>query len=98
MSQRFRVFLLIALPVLRLGAQQFGEITGTVTDASGASIAGTQLAVINNATQQTRNATSNDAGVYSVPFLVPGTYTVRAEKSGFKMTSQRGVDVQVGDV
>src|SRR5580704_3454219 len=98
MSQGFRALLLVALPVARLWAQQFGEITGTVTDTSGAIVTGTQVMVTNDATQQARGAASNEAGVYSIPFLVPGSYTVRAEKSGFKMTTQRGVDVQVGDV
>src|SRR5450755_2665087 len=98
MLRRFSVFLLIVLPVFRLGAQQFGEITGTVTDASGAIIAGAHVTVANSATQQARNATSNDTGVYAVPYLVPGRYAVRTEKPGFKVTIQAGVDVHVGNV
>lgn len=98
MSRWFSVPLLFALAGLRLGAQQFGEITGTVTDATGASIAGTLISVINTATGQTRNANSNETGAYSIPYLVPGTYTLRAEKTGFKVTAKQGVDVQVGDV
>jgi hypothetical protein len=86
------------LPVFRLCGQQFGEVTGTVTDASGAVIAGAQVRVTNTATQQARSAASNDSGVYSVPYLVPGTYAVRAEKSGFKVTTQSDVEVHVGDV
>jgi hypothetical protein len=92
------VLLLIALPVFRLCAQQFGEITGTVADDSGAVIVGTRVTVTNAATQQVRSATSNDTGVYSIPYLVPGTYAVRAEKSGFKVTTQSAVDVHVGVV
>jgi len=98
MSRRLSVFLLIVLPVFRLGAQQFGEITGTVTDASGAIVAGAQVTVTNSGTQQVRNAASNDSVVYAMPYLVPGTYAVRAEKPGFKVTSQAGVDVHVGNV
>jgi hypothetical protein len=98
MLRRFRVFLLIALPVFRLCAQQFGEITGTVTDASGAIVAGAHVTVTNSATQQVREASSNDSGVYAIPYLVPGTYAVRAEKPGFKVTTQSGVDVHVDNV
>jgi hypothetical protein len=98
MSRSLTVFFLLTLSVFSLCAQQFGEITGTVTDGTGAIIPGTQVTVTNTATQQARTATTNDAGVYSIPFLVPGGYTVRAGKSGFKTTTQRGVDVQVGDV
>src|ERR1035441_9398558 len=98
MIRRLCAFLLIVLPAFRLCAQQFGEITGTVTDASGAIVSGAQVTVTNSATQQVRNAASNDAGIYAIPYLVPGTYAVRAGKAGFKVTSQAGVDVHVGDV
>lgn len=99
MLRRLSVLLLLAaLPVLRLSAQQFGEITGTVTDASNAVIAGARITVTNTATQQVRTGASNDTGVYTVPYLVPGPYAVSAEKTGFKVTTQTGVDVRVGDV
>jgi hypothetical protein len=98
MVRHLRLFLLIALPLLRLGAQQFGEISGTVKDSSGAVIVGANVTVTNTATQQTRTAASNESGNYVVPYLVPGTYTVRAERSGFKLITQTGVDVHVGTV
>jgi hypothetical protein len=98
MSRRFNLVLLLALSSFRLCAQQFGEITGTVTDASGAVIAGAQVTVTNTATQQVRTAISNDTGVYSLPYLAPGDYAVRSEKTGFKVTTQSGVDVHVGVV
>jgi hypothetical protein len=98
MLRRFSILFLLVVPVFRLCGQQFGEITGTVTDASGAIIAGTQVRVTNTATQQARSANSNDSGVYSIPYLVPGTYAVRAEKPGFKVTTQSDVEVHVGDV
>src|SRR4051794_2266539 len=98
MLRPFSVLLLIALPVFRLCAQQFGEITGTVTDNTGAVIAGTRVTVTNAATQQVRSVASNDTGVYDIPYLTPGDYAVRAEKAGFKVTIQAGVDVHVGVV
>jgi hypothetical protein len=76
MSRRFSAFLLVVLPVLPLCAQQFGAITGTVTDATGASIAGAAVVATNIATGQARNAASNEIGVYAFPYLVPGSYTV----------------------
>ncbi len=98
MLRPLAVLLFIALPVCRLCAQQFGEITGSISDASGAVIAGARVTVTNIATEQVRSAVSNDTGVYSIPYLVPGTYSVRAEKAGFKVTTQAGVDVHVGVV
>jgi hypothetical protein len=79
-------------------AQQFGEITGTVTDATGASVAGSTITVTNTATQQVRTAPSNATGNFDIPFLLPGNYKVRAAKSGFKVATQSNVDIQVGGV
>src|ERR1051326_6035663 len=98
MSQWLGLFLLLVLSIFRLCAQQFGEITGTITDSSGAIIAGTQVTVTNSATQQIRQANSNETGAYSIPYLVPGTYTIRIEKAGFKTSTRSGVDVHVGDI
>src|SRR5436309_1948350 len=81
-----------------LVAQIFGEITGTVTDPSGAIITGTAVVITNTATRQARRAVTNEAGHYTAPFLVPGIYDVQAESSGFKQATRRGVDLQVGAV
>ena len=56
------------------------------------------MTVTNVATQRTRAALSNDAGIYSAPAILPGIYNVRVEKAGFKISSRTAVEVQVGDV
>jgi hypothetical protein len=76
----------------------FGEITGTVADASGALVSGAVVTLTNTATNQVRRITTNDTGNYSAPFLVPGPYQVRVEKTGFKVDTRRGVDLQLGGV
>ena len=91
------VLVIVAFAVSAL-AQQFGEITGTTMDASGAVIVGALVSVTNTATQQVRNVTSNESGVYTVPYLVPGTYSLRVEKAGFKVSTSAGVEVHVDDV
>jgi Carboxypeptidase regulatory-like domain len=91
------VLLMVALAVSAL-AQQFGEITGTTTDPSGAGIAGATVSVTNSATQQVRSVTSNDSGVYVLPYLVPGIYNVHVEKPGFKVSTRQAVEVHVDDV
>lgn len=88
----------LALAAGTLLAQNTGEITGTVADASGAVIVGAAVTITNTATSQTREVTTNQAGNYSVPYLVPGTYDLRVETSGFKSVSRRGVEIQVGAV
>jgi Carboxypeptidase regulatory-like domain/TonB dependent receptor-like, beta-barrel len=86
--------------VLLLGsaitAQTFrGTILGTVTDSTGASIAGAAVAVKNVNTGLSRNVTTSDDGTYSVPELPIGTYTVTVEKVGFKQGVVTGLQVAV---
>ena len=97
--QHLGILLLItALSALPLGAQNVGEITGTVADSTNAVIAGATVIVTSSATNQVRRVATNDAGAYSVPFLMPGLYDVRAETSGFKAGARKGVELQVGAI
>jgi len=89
---------LLALAVSPAMAQTFGEISGTVSDASGAVIAGATVTVINTATNVEREVETNEAGSYSVPFLNPGVYNLSAELDGFKTAQVNDRVVEVGDV
>ena len=88
---------IVALAAQPLAAQS-SEITGTVTDPTGAVIAGATVNILNTATNQLRTTTTNETGNYSVPFLVPSIYNVTAETSGFKVSARNRVDLQVGQV
>jgi outer membrane receptor protein involved in Fe transport len=76
-------------------AQTFGEITGRVTDASGAAAPDVAVHAINVATNASRQTVTTETGDYSFPSLPPGTYNVRAEKTGFKVTQSTNVPVSV---
>src|SRR5437879_6073230 len=77
-------------------AQTFrGTILGTVTDSTGASIAGAAVAVRNVNTGLSRTVTTSDDGTYSVPELPIGTYSVTVEKAGFKQGVVTGIRVEV---
>src|SRR5438105_9518605 len=89
------VLIALALP---LGAQNFAEITGAVSDATGAVMAGAAVTAISAATNQVRRATTNETGNYSLPYLVPGAYDVRVESAGFKVATRKGVELQVDAV
>src|SRR5215468_5402048 len=91
------LILLMAL-ALPLGAQNFAEITGAVSDATGAVMAGAAVTAMSASTNQVRRATTNDTGNYTLPYLVPGTYDIRVESAGFKIATRKGVELQVGAV
>jgi hypothetical protein len=95
---RALVLLLNLALALPLAGQTFGEITGTVTDATGGVVVGAVVTVRNVATNQIRRAQTNDTGNYTVSFLIPAIYEVQVESSGFKPVHRGGVDLQVGAV
>ena len=93
-----RMLVLAVIAGLALNAQNSGEITGTVTDSTGAIVGGAVITVVNTGTNQVRTAETNNSGTYSLPYLVPGLYDVKASNPGFKIETRKGVDLQVGAV
>src|SRR5260370_17580594 len=68
-----------------------GEITGTITDQSGAAIVGSTITLTNNATGAQRTVLSNDSGNFDIPALPPGSYSIRVESKGFRNEDRKGV-------
>ncbi|MBV8050855.1 MAG: TonB-dependent receptor [Acidobacteriaceae bacterium] len=85
---------LVAIPAAAQ-SQISGDLTGTITDPSGAVVPGANVTLKNNATGASQTATTNSAGAYRFSLLPPGSYTVTAAAQGFQGTSQR-VQVAVG--
>src|SRR6266403_1992486 len=71
-------------------------LTGTVTDASGATIPQAQIVITNVSTGVTRNVTTDSAGFYTAPNLLPGTYEVRVTATGFSTQVRTGITLTVG--
>jgi hypothetical protein len=89
------VFLLAALLAVPLCAQTLGEIVGEVRDSTGAVVPNATVTATNVATNAVRTTTTNEAGLYTFPALVPGTYTVRVEMRGFRTTVRSNIELQV---
>ena len=67
-------------------AQTSGTISGSITDQTGAAIAGSKILVVNANTGEKREANSSASGKYAFPFLAPGNYRVEASLAGFSTT------------
>jgi hypothetical protein len=72
------------------------QITGVVTDPTGAAVPNAQVTVTNEATRVTRTVRSNDDGNYTVLNLPVGVYTIATVMQGFKKSILTGVNVDVG--
>ena len=95
----FVLALLLAGPVTPAAAQiLYGSIVGNVTDESGASIPGAEVAITNKQTGATRSAVTNESGGYSIPTVQNGDYIVRVTREGFRVASNENVIVQVNSV
>jgi outer membrane receptor protein involved in Fe transport len=73
----------------------YGSISGTVTDSSGALVAGAKITITNVDRKTSDTVTANDSGNYVKERLVPGTYEVKIESQGFKASVIPSVIVNV---
>jgi len=85
----------MAMSAIPLYAQTFGEITGHISDPSGAAVPGAKVMLTSTATNALRTAVSTDSGDYTFPAVAPGVYNLRVEQASFKAASSSNVQVQV---
>jgi hypothetical protein len=78
------LFLMLASSALVLGQATSSSLSGTVTDPSGAVVAGASVKVKSAATGVEAETTTSSSGTYTVPALYVGLYTVSVEARGFK--------------
>ncbi|MGB7845351.1 MAG: carboxypeptidase regulatory-like domain-containing protein [Candidatus Acidiferrum sp.] len=78
------LLLVLALQGHDVRAQEAGgSIVGTVSDPSGAAVAGAAVAIKNSGTGVERSVTTSSDGLYAAPNLIPGSYQIRVVASGF---------------
>ncbi len=86
-------FLLFA--VFFAAAQENAELTGAVTDPSGAVVPNAKVTVTNNATGEVRTTATNGAGLYDLPALSNGTYSLKVDAPGFSIYQKTGIVMNV---
>ena len=89
---------LISCPPSAIFAQMnTADVTGNITDPSGALVPRVTVTALQLATQQERTATSNGAGQYLLPQLPLGEYKLTVDARGFEEAIQDGVVLHAGD-
>jgi hypothetical protein len=107
MESAFRntwIRLLLAFVVLALSVGAFaqggsGQLTGEVTDSTGAVVSGVEIKLTNTANGEVRTAVTSASGTYNFPVLpIVGGYTLQIASKGFKSTKVENIVVSVGTV
>lgn len=99
-----RVALLVALcailgpGIAKAQNSNTGEIKGTVTDSTGAVIPDVSVSIVNVSTNVVTKATTNGDGIYDVPFVAPGEYTITFSKQSFRDFVRKGIVLQIGTI
>lgn len=90
--------IVLAVLCLPLFAQTTGELTGTITDASGAGVAGANITLVRDQTRIALNTTSLEAGLYRFTSLLPGAYTLRVSAQGFMEVKMSDIVIEVNRI
>jgi hypothetical protein len=96
--QRLLLFVLavFAFPVLSTAQGARSQLNGTVTDSTGAVVVGAPVVATALETQVKSKTATTDAGVYVIPYLPPGRYTIEVTAPGFRTATSEPVTLRVG--
>ena len=89
---------LLVLAMVAFAQTERGTVRGTVSDTTGATIGDVTVTATNQDTGVVSETVSTAAGIYQIPQIRPGTYTVQAEFSGFKTFVRENIRVAAGAI
>ena len=90
---KFLFLVVVLVAGLCFGQTQSARLQGTVHDASGAIVPGAKVTAVNNATKETSEATANSSGLYVLPVLRGGVYSLTVEAAGFAKSVVTGIEL-----
>jgi hypothetical protein len=91
LRQTLSVFVFALCAIVMAGAQENAEVTGTVTDASGAAVPNATVVLTHVSTGSIRKTQSSGTGLFDFPGLGVGTYNLKATAPGFKNFTKAGL-------
>ena len=96
MRSRFLLLMIFVLVAgLCFGQTQTARLQGTVHDSSGAVVPNAKVVAVHNGTKDTSDTTTNASGLYVLPALRPGLYTLTVEAAGFAKTAVNEIELVV---
>ena len=102
MNKSFRTALVLAsfacasllLTVPATAQSVYGSLFGTVSDKTGAAVAGATVTIKDEAKGTVVTVTSNASGDYTVPHLIPDVYDLKVVAKGFKAFEAKGISIE----
>jgi hypothetical protein len=88
----------LLVPAPALAQSGAASITGLIVDETGGALPGVVITATSQASGVTYSATSNEAGNYTIPALLVGSYLVKAELSGFRTATRSAVTLEARQV
>ncbi|MFN7938215.1 MAG: carboxypeptidase regulatory-like domain-containing protein [Bryobacteraceae bacterium] len=87
-----KLFLLVAaiVPFVLTAQTTTGSISGTVVDSSQQVVVGASIALLNERTSESRQATTNEVGFFQFPAIQAGIYTIKVDAKGFRPYQKTG--------
>ncbi len=103
LSKLLRTCLLLAglsmiLSIPAVAQTYTATVTGTITDQNGAAVPNAKVTATHSGTKLEHTAQTNDAGVYTIPFLPVGNYVLMVEGGGFKRLVSNEITLEVNQV
>ncbi len=89
--------LILCFASAAFGQMNTADITGSITDQTGAIVRGATVTALQVATQEKHTAVTNEVGEYSLPQLPLGEYTITAGAPGFKQAAEQHVVLYIND-
>lgn len=86
---------ILCLSLMPTGFAQTGQITGLITDPSGAGVPDARITATNVNTGIEKSVTTNEQGYYTIPLLNPGSYQLMVRRQGFKQIMRQGIHLEV---
>src|SRR5262249_15866129 len=101
MKLRILIFLISAFFLVTgalFGQEYRGSVSGRVLDPSGAAVPNAHVTLTNTETKIHLTTDTNGEGNYTIPYLQPGIYNLRAERQGFKSFERAPIEVRINQL
>jgi carboxypeptidase family protein/TonB-dependent receptor-like protein len=92
-----RMLLLVLFISAAFAQNNLATITGAITDPTSSSIRAAVVEATNVATGVVYRGSTTDAGIYTIPLVPAGSYSIKALKEGFSGATRNGIEVRTGD-